>query len=104
MNLATNSVRGVSNITLGQPGLLDPAGVHHRDPVAHRQRLLLVVGDEDERDAERPLEVLQLHRCSRRSFWSSAASGSSSSSTCGRSTSERATATRCRCPPESWCG
>ena len=39
-----------------------------------------------------------------RSLRSSAASGSSSSSTCGRSTSARAMATRCFCPPESWLG
>ena len=39
-----------------------------------------------------------------RSFLSSAASGSSSSSTCGRRASERASATRCRWPPESWSG
>ncbi len=41
--------------------------------------------------------------CSR-SFLSSAPSGSSSSSSFGRLTSERASATRCRWPPESWCG
>src|SRR6202167_2612914 len=41
---------------------------------------------------------------SRRSFLSSAAMGSSSKSTRGRLTSERAKATRWRCPPESSCG
>ena len=40
--------------------LLDPAAVHHRDPVAHRQRLLLVVGDVDEGDADVALDPLQL--------------------------------------------
>ena len=39
-----------------------------------------------------------------RSLRSSAPSGSSSSSTPGRLTSARASATRCRCPPESWLG
>ncbi len=39
-----------------------------------------------------------------RSFRSSAASGSSRRSTCGRSTSARAMATRCFWPPESWLG
>ena len=39
--------------------LLDVAAVHHRDAVAHRQGLFLVVRDEDERDAERPLNALQ---------------------------------------------
>ena len=41
---------------------------------------------------------------SRRSLRSSAPSGSSSSSTLGRLTSARASATRCRWPPESWVG
>ena len=41
---------------------------------------------------------------SRRSLRSSAPSGSSSSSTLGRLTRARARATRCRWPPESWCG
>src|SRR5262245_55561647 len=37
----------------------DLAGVHHRDPVAHRGDDAEVVRDEDQRDAGRPLEVLQ---------------------------------------------
>ena len=57
-------------------------------------------------------KVMPSRRCSSinsscvlsRSFLSSAASGSSSSSTCGRLASERASATRCRWPPESWSG
>src|SRR5215469_13779583 len=40
----------------------------------------------------------------RRSFASSAPSGSSSSSTAGLSTSARASAIRCCCPPDSWPG
>ena len=40
----------------------------------------------------------------RRSLRSSAPSGSSSSSTAGSTTSARASATRWRWPPESWCG
>ena len=34
--------------------------VENRQPVAHRQRLLLVVGDEDEGDTDLPLQRLQL--------------------------------------------
>ncbi len=34
--------------------------VENRDPVGHRQRLALVVGDEDESDAERAAAGLQL--------------------------------------------
>ena len=40
--------------------LLDAALVHHRDPVAHRERLFLVVGHEHERDADLALDALQL--------------------------------------------
>ena len=40
--------------------LHDPAGVHHRQPVGHGQRFLLVVGDVEERDADPLLQRLQL--------------------------------------------
>ena len=58
------------------------------------------------------MKVMPSRRCSSissscvlsRSFLSSAASGSSSSSICGRRASERASATRCFWPPESWSG
>ena len=45
---------------LGRADLLDVALAHHRDPVAHRERLFLVVGDEDERDADLALDALEL--------------------------------------------
>ena len=56
--------------------------------------------------------VMPTSRCSEvssersdvRSLASSAPSGSSSSSTRGSRTSARARATRCCCPPDSWCG
>ena len=40
--------------------LLDPALGEHGDPVAHRQRFLLVVRDVDERDADLALQRAQL--------------------------------------------
>jgi len=40
--------------------LLDPAVIEHGDAIRHRQRLALVVRDEHERDAEPPLQILQL--------------------------------------------
>ena len=43
----------------GRADLLDPARVEDREPVAHRQRLLLVVRDVEERDPELALERLQ---------------------------------------------
>ena len=42
------------------PDLLDAAALEDREPVAHRQRLVLVVGDVDEGDADLPLERLEL--------------------------------------------
>ena len=40
--------------------LLDPAARHHREPVRHRQRLLLVVRDVEEGDADLALDRLEL--------------------------------------------
>jgi hypothetical protein len=45
---------------LGRAELLDPSGVHHRQPVGHRQGLLLVVRDVEERDADLLLQRFQL--------------------------------------------
>ena len=44
---------------LGRADLLDAAVVEHRDPVAHGQGLVLVMGDEDEGDADLVLDRLQ---------------------------------------------
>ena len=64
-NSATNAVAGRSYSSSGRGELLQPAGAHHADPVGHRQRLRLVVGDEDGGDAELELEpadlLAQLH-------------------------------------------
>ena len=48
----------VDRVGVGE--LLDVAVEHDRDAVRHRQRLLLVVGDEHEGDADLALEQLQL--------------------------------------------
>ena len=40
--------------------LLDVAGAHHRDPIGHGHRLVLVVGDVDEGDAYLRLDALEL--------------------------------------------
>ena len=94
--------RGVD--LLRRADLLDPALGQDGDLVAHGQRLLLVVGDVDERDADLALQRRSSSCSCLRSLASSAPSGSSSSSTSGRSTSARASATRCCWPPESWAG
>jgi hypothetical protein len=41
--------------------LLDPPAVDDRDPVAHRQRFLLIVRHVNERDTDLVLELLQLY-------------------------------------------
>ena len=41
--------------------LFDLALIEHRDPVAHRQRLFLVMRDEDKGDAHLLLDVLEFH-------------------------------------------
>ena len=57
---ATNAAAGAL-VELDRRGhLLDAALVEDRDPVAHRQRLLLVVGHEHEGDADLALDLLEL--------------------------------------------
>ena len=57
---ATNGVAGRSYTSRAGPDLLDAAGVEHDDPVGEGECLVLVVGDEHERDAGGPLDLLQL--------------------------------------------
>ena len=45
---------------LGGADLLDPPQVEHGHPVGHAKRLVLVVGDEDEGDADLALQRLEL--------------------------------------------
>src|SRR5215472_2500844 len=52
--------RGLLVALQGGTDLLDPAARHHRHAVAHGKRLLLVVGDVDEGDANLFLDLLQL--------------------------------------------
>jgi hypothetical protein len=48
-------------VDLGRrPDLLDAAVVEHRQPVAHRERLLLVVRDVEEGDPHLAVDPLQL--------------------------------------------
>ena len=88
---------------IGDDFLLQPAGAraHHQDPVGEHDGFIDVVGDDNN------VGFGSAHRSSRwscrstRVKASSAENGSSSSSTSGRVTSARASATRCACPPES---
>ena len=60
MKSATNAVCGLL-VDLAWPAyLVDLAAVHDRDAVGHREGLLLVVRDVDERRAELVLDALEL--------------------------------------------
>ena len=102
-NSATNRSRPVVQLRRWRD-LLEPPGRHDADPVAHRERLLLVVGHEEGRVPT----AIWIRRISsrswRRTLASSADSGSSSRSTLGSIASARASATRCCWPPDSWYG
>ena len=45
---------------LGCPNLLDAPFIHNRDAIGHRHRLPLIVGNEDERGADLPLNLREL--------------------------------------------
>ena len=49
-NRATNSVAGRRQTSCGRTDLLDAPGPHDHDPVGERERLVLVVGDEERGD------------------------------------------------------
>ena len=53
-------VRRVLVDVAGLADLFDPAVVEHREPVAQGECLVLIVGDDDERDADLALDFLQL--------------------------------------------
>ena len=59
-NCGDEQVGRVVEHLVGGAELLDDAGVHHREPVGQRQRLDLVVGDDDGGVAELALQHLQL--------------------------------------------
>ena len=82
----------------------DPAEAHDRDAVAQLPRQRQVVGDEQQRQLARPLELEQDVQDLERIETSSIETGSSQTMPAGSSTSVEAIATRWRWPPESWCG
>ena len=61
MNSGDETRGGTFVDVLGRAALVDRAAAHHGDPVGHRQRLVLVVRDEHERDADLALDPLELH-------------------------------------------
>ena len=87
---------------LGRRALLDHApAVDHADAVAEQRGLGEVVGHEQRGHAGLGQDGGELAPAAARERVSSADSGSSSSSACGRRASARATATRWRSPPDS---
>ena len=60
MKPATNGPVGVLVDLLGRAALAHLAALHHRDPVGHRQRLLLVVRHVEEGDPDLALDPLEL--------------------------------------------
>jgi hypothetical protein len=82
----------------------DPAGLHHRDAVAHLPHHREIMADEDDRQpvkARKSFSRLWICACTNTS---SEEVGSSHSSTVGRAARARAMAMRCRWPPENACG
>ncbi len=88
---------------VGRADLLDAALVHHHDPVGHRQRLLLVVGDHDRGEPEAALQRRGSPRAGARAPGRRAPTAARRAAA-GRArvASARASATRCCWPPESW--
>ena len=82
----------------------DPAALEDRDSVGHLDRLVDVMGDEDDGLADLFLEAQELVLKPSRRIGSTAPNGSSISITGGSAASARATPTRCRSPPDSSVG
>jgi hypothetical protein len=82
----------------------ESARAHHRDPVGDRQRLLLVVRHVDGGDAELLLQLADLAAHLDAQLGVEVGERLVEQQHLGSITRQRAIATRCSCPPESWCG
>ena len=76
--------------------------VHDRQAIGHRERLFLVVSDVQEGDSDLLLQRTQLDLERAAELGVKRPEGLVEQQTDGRSTSARASATRCCWPPESW--
>ena len=101
MKPGDEQVRGPVVEALRSVDLLEPP-FDHRDAVAHRHRLDLVVGDVDRRWCRAALQPAISARICTRSLASRFDSGSSIRKASGSRTIARPIATRWRWPPESW--
>jgi hypothetical protein len=97
---------GGAHEQLGRRGVLRQVAalLEHRDLVAHLDRLVDVVGDEDDRLADLGLQAQELVLQALAVIGSIAPNGSSMSRTGGSAARARATPTRWRWPPESCAG
>ena len=94
-------VAGRSHQILGRADLDDHAVLHDGDAVGEPDRLVEIVGDEDDGLVEQPCRRRNSSCISRRISGSSAENGSSRNHSSGSTASERAMPTRCCWPPES---
>ena len=84
--------------------LLDPAFVHQNHAVGHLQSFFLIVGDENAGDLQFVVKPPEPQSQFFADFGVEEPKGSSRSSTLGSTARARASAIRCRCPPDSWDG
>ena len=89
---------------LDRSPLDDLALLHHADRVGELAHDAEIMGDEQHRHAETPLQFLQQARICACTVTSSAVVGSSAISRSGSLASAMAIITRWRWPPDSWCG
>ena len=101
----TNVVAGVPVDVQRRRILLDPPGVHHRNPVGDRQRLVLVVGDEHRGDPEALLDLADVLAHADPQLGVEVGQRLvEEEDLAARCTSARARATRCCSPPEMRAG
>jgi hypothetical protein len=89
---------------VGARDLLEASGSQHPHPVGDRERLRLVVCDEDCRDAEFELDAPDLLAQLHAHLGIECRQGLVQEQHLGETAKAGARATRCCCPPESWCG
>src|SRR5439155_17007639 len=88
----------------GGPLFGDAARVHHGNALGHLRNDAQIVGDEKQTESQFTSEAVQQIQDLFCTVTSSAVVGSSAISSRGPAASAMAIMTRCRRPPESWCG
>ena len=104
MKSATKRLVGPLVELVRRGDLLHRAAIHDRDPARHRQRLVLVVGDDDEGDADALLQAGQLELHLLAQLGVERRQRLVEQQHLRALDQARASATRWRCPPDSWSG